>query len=614
MTTATPSVLDTQAALLERQSDPIHTPPPAQSLRGEVELTLRGKDAQPEVVVRDRRREVVWRVAMQPVPDEPGAWTARLRMPSVPTVLLYHFEFEDKTTFYALRQVEGLVPASPYPIFGQWVRRPFQIAVYDPALMPAPWTRAQVIYQIFPDRFAKGELSNDPLSEKVAKNTHGRDFVFLDWDQPPELPPKGRDFHCGNIPGIISKLDYLKGLGIDCVYLTPIFESPTNHRYDAMDYFKIDPLLGTEADLRQLVAEVHSRGMRIILDAVFNHCSNDSRYYNAAGWYGPDVGATKDKQSPYYRWFEFLEWPDKYNGWIGVRSMPEFVECPEVEEFFLGPEGVSNYWLSTGIDGWRTDVTPWMTEEFWRRFRRSVRAAKPDAYTVAEEWNDASHYLVGECFDATMNYRLAWALRGFFALDALTVTEFADRLDNLVRDTPSDALLSQMNLIDSHDTARALSVCGGDKGRFTQMVAFLLAYPGSPLVCYGDEVGLTGDFAEDSRKSFPWDGGDLELRQFYQDALAFRRSSAALRYGSFEPVIADEAKRVYVFARRLDGETVYAAFNASDSPTEVAIPLHADEDGTWRDGLGRCPDQTCAAELRFTLEARGAAWFAHGGE
>jgi glycosidase len=605
--------LPTDAALRQRLADPVHIAPGAQPIRGEVELRLTGKTATPTIVLTDRKRaDITWRVEMTPDADQPGTWTAHVRLPSAPTMVYYHFEFADKTIFKELHQVERLKPASPLPIYGEWYRRPFQITVYDPASMPPAWTQGKVFYQIFPDRFAKSEHYT-PTRERVVKDVHGRPIVHKKWDELPDHPPKSRDFFGGNLRGIIEQLDYLADLGVDCLYLTPIFESPSNHRYDACDYFQIDPLLGAEADLRELVEGVHQRGMRIILDAVFNHCSNDSLYFNAGGWYGADAGAAQSRQSPYFRWFAFNKWPKDYDGWIGVKSMPEFVECPEVEEFFLGADGVSNYWLRTGIDGWRTDVTPWVSDEFWRRMRRSVRATNPEALLIAEEWNDASHYLVGDSFDATMNYRFFWALRGFFAEQKLSLYEFDDRLASWRRDTPPPALLTQMNLIDSHDTARMLTLCGGDPKRFLQIVAFALAYPGAPMIFAGTEVGLEGEYAEAARRTFPWGGGDTALQDCFRRALAFRRASPALRLGALETVALDTERNVYGFARRLDGEAVYALFNAGDAPADVPLAWRADEIGPWRDVLGGHPPlEVAGGGTMVRLAPHSLAWYARG--
>ncbi len=591
--------ISTEAARRLRPAGPYHLPPAAQPIGSWVDLTVEGVTSPPEVVMRDIHRKAEWRVAMTIDGDH---WTARVKLPTEPTIIRYHFEFPDGGALHELRQHEG----RNTPIYGEWAQREFQIAAYDPNAAPPSWTQGIVVYQIFPDRFANGDPSNDTFPKSV----YGEKPVLLAWDDAPEHPPRGRDFYGGDLRGVIDKLDYLVDLGVDCVYLCPIFASPSNHRYDALDYFQIDPLLGTERDFEELVEKAHARNIRIVLDAVYNHCSSDSKYFNAGGLYGPDSGAAKSRQSPYYRWFNFKHWPDDYEGWVGLKHMAEFVECPEVESFFLGPEGVSVYWLKKGIDGWRTDVTRWVTDEFWRRFRQAVRAVNPQAYLIAEEWEDASHYLVGDTYDATMNYRFGWALYGFLAYDKLTASELDDRLVVLRRDTPAPWLLSQMNLIDSHDTWRALTACNDDRRRFKQMIAFQLAYPGSPMIYYGDEAGLRGDYAESGRKAFPWDNIDPDLHGFYKRALAYRRGSNALRYGSIETVVIDDAQCVYAFARRSSGETIYAAFNASDQPATCDIPLQPGEAGRWNDVIGQHAAVDGVDQLSVRLEPRGASWYA----
>jgi cyclomaltodextrinase / maltogenic alpha-amylase / neopullulanase len=591
--------ISTEAARRLRPAGPYHLPPAAQPIGSWVDLVLESASSAPEVILRDVNRDVEWRVMMAADGDR---WTARIKLPSVPTIVRYHFEFANSGILYEMRQTEG----RNKPIYGEWEQRPFQIAAYDPQQAPPRWSAGTVFYQIFPDRFANGDTSNDRVSQGV----YGQKPIYLAWGDLPEHPPKGRDFYGGDLRGLIERLDYLADLGVECVYLCPIFASPTNHRYDALDYFEIDPMLGTERDFEELVEKAHARSIRIILDAVYNHCSSDSKYFNRGGHYGPDTGATKSQQSPYYRWFSFKRWPDEYDGWAGLDHMPEFVECPEVEDHFIGPEGVSAYWLKKGIDGWRTDVTRWVTDEFWRRFRRAVRAVNPEAYLVAEEWEDATHYLVGDMYDASMNYRFAWALHGFLAHDKLSASELDDRLETWRRDTPAPWILSQMNLIDSHDTWRALTTCERDRRRFKQMVAFQLAYPGAPMIYYGDEAGLEGDYAESARRAFPWDHIDQDLHGYYKRALAYRRSSNALRVGSVEAVVIDDARCVYAFARRADGQSVYAVFNASDEPVTVEIPLQPGEAGHWKDALGQHTDaDTTSDRLVVRIEPRGAAWY-----
>lgn len=586
---------------LRPQNKPFHLPPSALPINDEVVLTLEqvpeGKE--PEVVLQDTRRDLTWKAQLEKTDH---GWEVDVRMPSEPTILRYHFQVGEMEILEH-RQVEG----GNLPIYGAWEERPFQISVYNPDAMPAKWTRGMVIYQIFPDSFYRAGKG----VYKRPYSVYGKEAVYHEWDAEPENPPRGRDFYGGNLRGVIEKLDYLQQLGVDCLYFTPIFHSPTNHRYDALDYFEIDPMLGTEKDLVALVEEAHQRNMKVVLDAVFNHCSCDSRYFDLPGHYGG--GAAQDKQSRYYRWFDFEEWPQKYRGWAGLSHMPEFVECPEVEDFFLGENGVTAYWLARGIDGYRADVPFDNTDEFWRRFRKRVNALKPDAYLVSEEWRNASHYLVGDTFSATMNYRFTWALWGFFAYEKLTPSEMDDRLAVLRRDTPAPALHCQMNLIGSHDTQRVLSACGGDKQKFLQMVAFQLSYPGAPMIYYGDEAGVTSlDHCESGRKGFPWGREDLDIQDFYRRALAARRTSKALRYGDFYVRHLDDEKRVYVFGRQYKDEVVYAAFNAGSSAAPISIPLalHYDAGSMIEDMLGGYPDVPVKDDsLNVSLQPHSVGWF-----
>ena len=591
------SSLSVQAARRLRPAGPFHIPPPAQPLRAVCHLILEDCPYQPEIYVTDTRRELGWHLAM--TPDGNNRWTAELRMPTEVTILHYHFKFDDDVLppLMERRQVEG----RNTPIYGEWIEEPFKIAVYDPARMPAEWTKGMIIYQIFPDRFANGDPSNDRLSMGV----YGHEPLYLEWGERPEHPPLGRDFFGGDLRGVIDKLDYLRDLGVDCLYFTPIFHAASNHRYDAIDYFKIDPMLGTEQDFDELIEKAHAQDMKIVLDAVFNHCSSDSRYFDIVGRYGE--GAVVSKHSHYYRWFDFIEWPHAYRGWQGLGFMPEFVECPEVEEFFVGPEGVSAYWLERGIDGWRCDVAFDNSDEFWRRFRKRIDSIRPGAYSIAELWINATHYMLGDTFNGSMNYRLGWALWGFCLTDSLTPSELDDRLMTLQRDTPEPALYSQMNVIDSHDTARIMTVAKRDRRRVKQIAAFHLAYPGAPMIYYGSETGLEGEDAEDGRRCMPWDDLDQEMLTYYKHIISIHRRSRALRLGSYETILLDDGRRLYGFARRCDDEVVLALFNGSDEAIEV--DLQQDDSRQWKEVIrGRDVFRAQNGVLKVQLEARGAAW------
>jgi cyclomaltodextrinase / maltogenic alpha-amylase / neopullulanase len=437
------------------------------------------------------------------------------------------------------------------------------------------------------------------------KGVYGHEPQLRRWGERPEYPPLGRDFYGGDLRGIIDHLDHVAELGIDTIYMTPIFDAPTNHRYDAIDFMKIDPMLGTEADLEELLEKAHALGLKVVLDAVFNHCSSDSIYFDITNKFGS--GAYHSQKSLYYRWFDFQEWPQKYRGWIGLGFMPEFVECPEMEEYFCGANGVTAYWLNKGIDGWRCDVAFDNTDEFWRRFRKRIDTIKPGAYSVSELWIDSTHYLLGDTFNATMNYRFAWAARGFLATDDLTPTELDDRLSTWMRDTPPPALKAQMNLVDSHDTGRILTACNGELKRVKQILAFQLSYPGAPMIYYGGETGLEGDYAEDGRRTMPWDSLDHALIDYFKSAIHFRRGAEALRHGDVEAVVIDDVQKVYAYKRWHGDEVIYCAFNASDESVEITLPF---AEGKWHDALnGGNAIEARADCCTAWLEPRGAAWF-----
>ena len=512
-----------------------HVPPAASPINTRVRLILEAApNTAPEAVFIDPRREHGWRVALS-WDESAGSWYADILLPQEPTVLKYHFVLKTGATIREQRQFEGHVE----PLYGVWEEHDFSLACYHPTDTPPSWLPGSVFYQIFPDRFNIG----DPENVKKGGDVYGNEPLYLTWDDIPEKPPKGRDFFGGDFKGVINKLDYLQELGVTCVYFTPIFSSPTNHRYDALDYNKIDTRLGTEDDLRELIAESGKRGIRILLDGVFNHCSSDSIYFKSA---------QESKESPYYRWFDFVTWPHHWVGWLGtrgrlttlgVRNMPELVECPEVEDFYFGENGTAIRWMSLGTAGWRTDVTPWMTDEFWRRFRKAIRRANPEAYIVAEDWVNSTQRLVGDTFDATMNYRFGYSVISFVRGD-ITVSELDDRLETLRRDTPLPSFHAQMNLIDSHDTMRLVTRLDGSKERVRLAAALQFAYPGAPTVYSGTEAGVEGGDAEDGRRPFPWGHEDQETLAYYKTVIHARRDSPALSKGDVTTVWIDDRGRI----------------------------------------------------------------------
>lgn len=540
-------------------------------------------------------------------------WTAEILLPSEPTVLIYRFVLNDGRLIRERRQFEGIMQRV---LGGDWREKDFRIAVYDPTSLPPAWTRGAVMYQIFPDRFAIGNPQNKFNKKDGA---HGNEPLYPAWEEAPEHPPKSRDFFGGDLKGITSKLDELAALGVTCLYITPIFESPSNHRYDAIDYMKIDARLGAEDDLRELVSEARERGIRILLDGVFNHCSNESIYFKAA---------LADKTSPWFRCFEFADWkrayppqpqPDApwshmmeyplwpyYHGWADVKTMPEWVECPEMEAFFFGADGVVPHWTKFGIAGWRTDVSPWLSEEFWKRFRKATRRFDPDALIIAEDWSDSTPRFLGDTFDATMNYRFGFSALGF-AGGKLSPSELDDRLETINRDYPEPYLHAQLNLLGSHDTARALTLLDGDPARLKLAAALQLGYPGVPMIYYGDEAGCTGTYAEGGRVPYPWGKENPDLMAFYQAAIHARRASAALSVGHVESAVIEDEHGLYGVWRTHQTERVLVLLNAGATPQTVTLPAPSPA-GQPVVLLG---DGTCAAQdglLTIHMAAHSAMW------
>jgi neopullulanase len=443
------------------------------------------------------------------------------------------------------------------------------------------WVKDAIFYQIFPDRFARSLKSPG--------------FDFEPWDAPPT--PHG--FKGGDLYGVIEKIDYLQDLGINAIYFNPVFASASNHRYHTFDYYNVDPLLGGNAALRELLDEAHKRGIRIVLDGVFNHASRGF-------WQFHHVLETGGA-SPYKDWFHFdierlnghkhwgaypspheqklLHHEDSltaigYRAWWNLPALPKFnTDTPRVRDFIFN---VAEYWVKFGIDGWRLDVPAEIDDdEFWREFRRRVRAVNPEAYIVGEIWHEAQRWLQGDQFDAVMNYLFTAAALNFFAgghlnMDAIRhaggikdrihrmhAKAFADEVERILHLYPKDITFSQLNLLDSHDMPRFLTCANGDKDSLKLAWLFLFTMPGAPCIYYGDEVGVDGGHDPECRKGFPWDESkwDRDLLDYAKACIALRKNEAALRRGEYKHVHASDDLMAY--ARELDGRTIVAAFNAS---------------------------------------------------
>jgi glycosidase len=482
--------------------------------------------------------------------------------------------------------------------------------------LPPKWVADgdAIFYQIFPDRFAKSERLEKPANL-----------------EPWADPPTRHGYKGGDLIGVVEHLDYLTDLGINAIYFNPVFQSASNHRYHTHDYFAIDPLLGGGAAFDEMLAACRDRGIRVVLDGVFNHASRGFFQFSDILENGPS--------SAWLDWFHVNGWPLRpysdtgpanYEAWWGLKALPKFnTDNPEVREFLMR---VGEHWASKGIDGWRLDVPQEIqTPGFWEEFRERVRAVNPDCYIVGEIWSDATYYVAeGTRFDATMNYQVTTAIISYAvghrvnpstqlpnpayeiqpAIDAAT---YGDRIERHLGSYPEYSNLANLNLLDSHDTARIATIASGDVASAELAMFLLLTFPGAPSIYYGSEIGLEGGIDPDSRRSFPWDEADWnpDLRSTVKSLIALRIAHPALRapgYRRIWPPSGDHGEMVYVFERRSsEGERIVGAVNAGDDRHTLTAPAglvdHLHVELIWGDADLSIGDNN----LRVSVPSRGAA-------
>jgi alpha-glucosidase len=463
------------------------------------------------------------------------------------------------------------------------------------------WVQDSVFYQIFPDRFADGDPGNNVQTGEY--DCYGRSVVAREWNEPPSpRPAKLMDFYGGDLQGIIQRLDYLTDLGVSALYLTPIFTSPSNHKYDVADYRQVDLHFGGDAALVALRQALDERGMRLMLDITPNHCSSIHPWF---------LAAQSDPEAPTAEFFTFEKRPDKYATWLGVRSLPKLNYRSQRlrDEMFAGNDAIMRYWLRPPfrIDGWRLDVANMLGRQgenqfdhkIGRHLRRAIKSEKPEAYLLGENFYDASPYLQGDELDASMNYRgflfplLHW-LAGFDMIGAtfgswntrplLSTESLAAQWQFFLAVVPWQIAVQQFNLLDSHDTPRFQTVLNEDAALIRLAVTLLFTYPGVPSIYYGDEIGLTGRNDPDSRRTMPWnpDRWNGELRDFYRTLIALRRESPALRRGGYQLLYA--AGDTLAFMREAPEERLLIVARRGDDELETLPVSH----GGLADGVRLC--------------------------
>ncbi len=484
----------------------------------------------------------------------------------------------------------------------------FQLTVYDKNYRVPEWIKGGIIYQIFPDRFNIGYPKKQIEYGKI---------LHSDLEDVPNFLPDqygevlNNDFFGGNLQGIVEKLDYLASLGVTVIYLNPIFKAYSNHRYDTGDYMQIDPLLGDIKDFINLVQSAKEKGIKIVLDGVFNHTGADSLYFNKFGNYD-SIGAYQSKNSKYYNWYTFNDFPNQYEAWWGIKTLPAINESDNnFIEFVTGENGVLSHYTRLGIAGWRLDVVDELPGFFVKKIRSAVKKVDKDAIIIGEVWEDASNkisygvrreYFQGYELDSVMNYPLKNAIIEFVNTNNIkkliyTIKEQIDHYPNIV-------LHSLMNIISTHDTFRLLSALSDfdikDKtktelssvrisnGEFSKVLlkvktATLLQYtlPGVPSIYYGEEAGMEGYMDPLNRRFFPWGNENNDILSWYKVLGGLRSNYSVFSDGEFNEIYSSNG--TLIFMRANNEQEVLVAINLSDKQYQL------DFDGELFDLLSNKP-------------------------
>lgn len=443
------------------------------------------------------------------------------------------------------------------------------------------WVRDAVIYNIFPDSFAtkRGVISKKETQALFRSEKYTRG-----------VSTKGK--LGGTIRGITENVDYLSDLGINCIYINPIFAACEYHKYDTLDYYCVDPNFGTNSDFREMVDTLHKKGIRVIIDGVFNHC----------GWkfFAFEDVVKNGEKSRYKDWFYGLTFPvirpddpdayPNYECFAYERLMPKLnTENPEVRELLIG---AGEYWVREfDIDGWRLDVASEVNDNFWRKFRRRIKAIKPDAFIIGEVWESAAHWMQGDMYDSVMNYDLRKFSQYFFAKDAIDAATFNAGVTDMLLRYKKNLTGASLNLLDSHDVSRFLSVCDENVNRFKEAVVFQMMFIGVPSVFYGDEQGFTGNLECEYRRPMCFSESG-ELFEFYRKLIAIRKNKISIRRGSFKTVSATE--RVFIFERQHGDEKITVVLNnggavcdlSALNVAKILLENGYDRDGQKLSGLG----------------------------
>ena len=477
-------------------------------------------------------------------------------------------------------------------IFNEEKSNDYELLIYDENYLTPDWAKGGIIYHIFADRFFR------------TKNTEKKCVKIRNWGEVPHYLPNengeilNNDFFGGNLEGIKEKLPYIASLGVSIIYLSPIFEANSNHKYDTGDYHKIDTMFGNENSLNALCTEAEKYGIYVILDGVFSHTGDDSIYFNKYGRYD-SIGAYQSKDSPYFEWYTFNEWNNDYKSWWNIKTLPEINENNQSYiEFITGKNGVLQHWQKVGVMGWRLDVADELPDEFIDALRTSVKKENKSPLIIGEVWEYASNkysyeklrkYLLGKQLDSVTNYPLRHGIIEFVKNKDCNL--LYETLNRIMETYPPETVDCLMNIIGTHDTERILTVLGSSiipyskeemsvsrlseeelkQGIKLLKIAVLLqmTLPGIPCIYYGDEAGLQGWKDPFNRRCYPWGNENRDILDYYMSITSFRRKVKVLASGKYKCLIHD--KSVFVFQRFNDKEKIIIAVNLSNS--EITLKL-----------------------------------------
>jgi glycosidase len=603
-----------------------------------VTLRLRVTGARPKSVTL--RVEANGRVSNLRLRRRGVVWSVTYRAPARPQIVTYAFRVSTRrgTVWYGDDDSSTDVRKGGTGRATRLRSDVFKLTVYDRSFTTPAWLQGAVVYQIFVDRFRNGDRSNDTCCEVFYGNVPAR--LHPTWNEEVEDARAtgvfNRDFFGGDLEGIVEKLDYLKALGVEAIWLTPIFKARSNHRYDTDDYHEIDPGVGGDPAFAFIANETAAKGIRLILDGVFNHTSSDSRYFDRYHRYSEIVGACESPSSPFRPWYEISgsNVPcTLYSGFANLDSLPTLSDSNQSLRNFIFKDGLASVvgdWTGKGADGWRLDVAHELSHAWWRDFRTTVKGYAADAPLIGEITAgpvDASEYLLGNELDGVMNYRFRHIANGFVrqtsftdssgTIPALTPAQTAHALQAILEDYPRQASAVSFNLLDSHDTNRVLHVLDGDKQ--AQRLAALLQFTsfGAPMIYYGDEAGIdapgkSGFGDPYNRAPYPWpdESGDVnvygppdaEMIEYYTRLAAMRRELPALRLGTTTTLFTNAS--VYAFARvAAPHKPVIVALNKGSQPVAVAVPVR----GLYPNGTRLGDAQVAGGRVSVTLAARSGA-------